>query len=75
MWQENVCRGFEVCMLGLKIWKLFVMIERQKILSQSVSGLYALGSGLSALRSGMYALANGALWALGFGFWAELEWV
>ena len=31
----------------------FVMIERQKILSQSVSGLCALGSGLSALRSGI----------------------
>ena len=36
--------GFELCMPGLKI-----MIERQKILSQSVSGLCALGSGLSAL--------------------------
>ena len=39
--------GFEVCMLGIED------IERQKILSQSVSGLCALGSGLSALRSGI----------------------
>ena len=43
--------GFEVCMLGIKDIEI-LMIERQKILSQSVSGLCALGSGLSALHSG-----------------------
>ena len=36
--------GFKLGILGLKI-----KIERQKILSKSVSGLCALSSGLSAL--------------------------
>ena len=44
--------GFEVCMLGIKDIESLI-IQRQKILSQSVSGLCALGSGLSALRSGI----------------------
>ena len=44
--------GFEVCMLGIEDIES-LMIERQKILSQSVSGLCALGSGLAALRSGI----------------------
>ena len=41
-----------VCVLGIEdIGSL--MIERKKILSQSVSGFCALGSGVSALRSGI----------------------
>ena len=44
--------GFEVCMLGIEDIEI-LMIERQKTLSQSVSGLCALGSGRSALRSGI----------------------
>ena len=44
--------AFQVCMLGVEDIEI-LMIERQKILSQSVSGLCALGSGLSALRSGI----------------------
>ena len=44
--------GFELCMLGIEDIEILVF-ERQKILSQSVSGLCAVGSGLSALRSGI----------------------
>ena len=44
--------GFEVCMLGIEDIEILV-IEKQKILSQSVTGLCALGSGLSALLSGI----------------------
>ena len=43
-----VCVCMCLCMLRIEDMGL-LMIERQKILSQSVSGLCALGSGLSAL--------------------------
>ena len=44
--------GFEVCMPRIEDFEIS-MIERQKILSQSVSRLCDLGSELSALRSGI----------------------
>ena len=40
-------------LISAGFYERLYMIERQKILSQSVSGLCALGSGLSALRSGI----------------------
>ena len=43
---------FKVCMLKIEDIEI-LMIEEQKIFSQSVFGLCALGSGLSALRSGI----------------------